>query len=126
MVQSCSECFTYMRNSERESTIGDFFYLKVSPKIVKRFKKQGKLNPFFIVPYEIVGHFCKVSYELDLSVDLEVVHPIFYVFVLKKCIGMLTLVMTLESMGINDSLSYKKVHIKILNHQVCSFSNKEA
>ena len=38
-------------------------------------------------PYEIFQKIAKVTYELRLLSELDVVHPVFHVSVIKKCIG---------------------------------------
>lgn len=46
-------------------------------------------------------------------------HPVFHVSLLNKCIGDPSLVVPLESIGVNDSLSYEEVPVEILDRQVC-------
>lgn len=94
-------------------------------KWMKRFGKQGKISPCFIVPYEIVGHFVKVAYELDFPVDLAAVHLVFFVSFLKKCIGDPAMVIPLENMGVKDSMSYEEVNIEILDLWVHRLRKKE-
>ena len=48
-----------------------------------------------------------MAYELDLTADLALVHPVFQVSLLKECIGDPTIVVPLESMGVKDSFSDK-------------------
>ena len=63
-------------------------YLKISPmKGVVRFGKKGKLSPVYEGLYEILERVSKVPYELKLLSELTLVHPIFHVSMLKKCIG---------------------------------------
>ena len=52
-----------------------------------RFGRKGKLSPRYFWPYQIVRRIGKVAYELDLPSDLEAVHPVFHVLMLRKCIG---------------------------------------
>lgn len=63
----------------------------------------------------IVRHIGKVEYRLDLSVELTVVHPVFYVSILKKCVGDPFLAVSLESIGFKDSLTYEKLPVDILD-----------
>lgn len=55
-------------------------------KEVKRFGKKGKLSSRYIGPYKILSHFGKMAYELELLTDLALVHPVFHISLLKKCI----------------------------------------
>ncbi|XP_069155675.1 uncharacterized protein [Solanum lycopersicum] len=67
---------SYADNQRRdlEFQIGDWVFLKVSPmKGVMRFGRKGKLSPRYIRPYQIVDMIGKVTYELDVPSELEVV-----------------------------------------------------
>ncbi|WMV46769.1 hypothetical protein MTR67_040154 [Solanum verrucosum] len=44
---------------------------------------------------------------------------------LKKCMGDLSLILLTEDIGIKDSLSYEKIHVQILDRQVCKLRTKE-
>ncbi|WMV18412.1 hypothetical protein MTR67_011797 [Solanum verrucosum] len=43
----------------------------------------------------------------------------------KKCMGDPSLIILIEDIGINDSLSYEEIHIQILDRQVCKLRTKE-
>lgn len=61
-----------MRKRELDFSISDLVYLKFPPmKEVKRFGKKGKLSPRYVGPYNIIGHFGSVTYELKLSAFLH-------------------------------------------------------
>ncbi|KAF3679775.1 Inorganic pyrophosphatase 3 [Capsicum annuum] len=94
-------------------------------KGVKRFDKKGKLSPRYVGPFRILSLFGKVAYELELLSDLALVHPVFHVSLLKKCIGDPAVVVPLESANIQNSLSYEEVLVEILDHQVRRIRNKE-
>ncbi|KAH0636443.1 hypothetical protein KY289_036358 [Solanum tuberosum] len=57
-------------------------------KGVMRYGKKGKLSPWYIGPYRISKRIGNVAYELDLPQELAVVHPVFHISMLKKCIGL--------------------------------------
>ena len=67
----------------------------------------------------------KVSYELELPAKLAVVHPVFHISVLKKCVGDPASIVPLESVAVKDSLSYEDVPVEILDRQVRRLKNKE-
>jgi len=90
-----------------------------------RFGKKGKLSPRYVGPYQIFRCIGKVAYELDLPNDLASVHLVFYVSLLKKCIGDPISIVPLESLGKKDSLSYEEVPVEILDRQVRKLRNKE-
>ncbi|CAN4090624.1 unnamed protein product [Withania somnifera] len=60
----------------------------VSPmKGVMRFCKKGKPSPRYIGPYKIIRRYGQVAYELELPQELSIVHPVFHVSMLRRCIG---------------------------------------
>ena len=94
--------------------MNDLVYLKVSPmKCVKRYNKKGKISPQYSVHYKISKRIVNVSYELQLSTQLAIVHPVFHIYLLKKCIG------------IKDNISYEEIHVDILNCRVRMLRTKE-
>ena len=84
-------------------------------KGVMRFRKRGKLSPCYIGPYLILKKIGTVAYELELLTSLGFVHPVFYVSMLKKCIGDHSMVLPVEGIKVTDSLSYKEVPVEILD-----------
>jgi hypothetical protein len=61
--------------------------MKVSPiRGVRRFGVKGKLAPRYIGPYQILARHEEVAYQLSLPENLSVVHDVFHVSQLKKCL----------------------------------------
>ena len=52
-------------------------------------------------------------------------HPMFHISMLKKCIGHLTSIISLEDFGVDENHSYEEVSIEILDQQVKKLINKE-
>ena len=75
-------------------------------KGVMRFGKKRKLNLRYVGPYKILKRIGKVAYELELPAKLAAVHPVFHISLLKKCVGDPISIMSLESVPVNDNLSY--------------------
>ena len=90
-----------------------------------RFGKKGKLKPGYVVPYKILKRIGKVAYELELAAKLAVVHLVFYISLLKKCVGDPASIVPLESVAMKHSLSYEDVPVEILDHPVRSLRNNE-
>lgn len=67
----------------------------------------------------------KVAYDLDFPNESASMHPDFHVSMLKKCVGDLTSIVFLEGLGVDESLSYEEVPVKILDRQVKKLRNKE-
>ena len=62
-------------------------FLKVSPmKGIMRFGKKGNLAPRFLGPYEIIERIGNVAYKLALPPALALIHNVFHVSLLRKCV----------------------------------------
>ena len=62
-------------------------FLNITPwKCVIQFKKRGKLNPRYIRPFTILKRIGPIAYRLELPRDLERIHNVFHVFMLRKYI----------------------------------------
>nr|XP_016507762.1 PREDICTED: uncharacterized protein LOC107825421 [Nicotiana tabacum] len=67
----------------------------------------------------------EVAYELDLPLELEAVHPVFHVSMLRKCIGDPSRITPIEDIHIAEDLSYAEVPVVILDRQVRKLRTKE-
>ncbi|WMV45807.1 hypothetical protein MTR67_039192 [Solanum verrucosum] len=94
-------------------------------KGVMRFGKKGKLSPWYIGPYRISKRIGNVAYESELPQELAVVHPVFHISMLKKCMGDSSLIISIENIEINDSLSYEEISVQILDRQIRKLRTKE-
>ena len=125
-AQSRQKSYTNIRRRLLASEVDDWVYLKVSSmKGVMRFAKKGKLSPKYIGPCRISKRVDSVAYELDLPQELESVHPVFNIYMLKKCMGDTSLILPIENDGINDSLSYEEILVQILDRQVRKLRTRE-
>ncbi|WMV49576.1 hypothetical protein MTR67_042961, partial [Solanum verrucosum] len=84
-----------------------------------------KLSPRYIGPYRISKRVGKVAYELELPYELAVVHLVFCVSMLKKCIRNTSFIIPTKEIGIKDSLFYEGIPIKSIGYQVRKLSTKE-
>ncbi|WMV55202.1 hypothetical protein MTR67_048587 [Solanum verrucosum] len=88
------------RELDLKVEVDDWVYLKVSPmKGVMRFGYKGKLG--------------------------LVVHPVFHMSMLKKCMSDPLLIIPTEDISIKDNLFYKEIPIEILDRQVRKLRTKE-
>ncbi|WMV38194.1 hypothetical protein MTR67_031579 [Solanum verrucosum] len=94
-------------------------------KGVMRFGKKGKLSPWYIDLFRISKRVGNVAYELELPQELVVVHPVFHISMLKKCMGDPSLIIITKDIGINDSLFYGEIPVQILDRQVRKLRTKE-
>ncbi|WMV59113.1 hypothetical protein MTR67_052498 [Solanum verrucosum] len=126
VAESRQKSYADVRRGELQFQVHDWVFLKGLPmKEVKRFGKKGKLNPTYVGPYRILKRVGKVVYELDFPTELAVVHPIFHISFLKKCVGDPTSIVPLESVVVKDSLTYEEVPVELLDRQVRRLRNKE-
>ena len=77
-----------------------------------------------MVTYKILKKVGEVGYVLELPVELAAVHQVFHISLLKKCVGDLSSIVPLESVGVKDSVSYDDIPVEILDCQVRRLRNK--
>ena len=101
-------------------------FLKVSPmKGVMRFGKREKLTPRYIGSFEILNRIDNISYKLALPPNLNHIHPIFHISMLRKYIPHPSHAIPIQKVIIEEDLSYKKKPIAVLDRQVRKLRNKE-
>ena len=76
-------------------------------KGVIRFGKIGKSSPWYAVHYEVLQRVRKFAYELELPSELSSVHPVFHVFMLKKCTGDPMSILPIDGLGVYERLPYE-------------------
>ena len=67
----------------------------------------------------------KVAYELELPSELESVHPVFHVSMLRKCIGDPSRVIPVDDIQVTEQLSYEETPVAILDRQVLRLRTKD-
>jgi hypothetical protein len=96
------------RRKPLQVEVGDHVYLKVSPtKGVQRFGIRGKLAPHYIGPYEIEETCGPVTYKLKLPPRMSVIHDVFHVSQLEKCVRLPIEVLSEPELEIEPFLSYQ-------------------
>ena len=87
----------------------DYVYLKVSPmKGVTHFGVKGKLAPHYIGPFQIIDRCGKVAYQLKLPEQLLVVHDVFHVSQLKKCLRVPDQIVDFDGIQLELDLTYSE------------------
>nr|GEX83287.1 putative reverse transcriptase domain-containing protein [Tanacetum cinerariifolium] len=108
-----------LKRKAMEFQVGDKVMLKVSPwKGVVCFGKQGKLNPRYVGPFEVLEKIGKFSYKLELPEELSRVHHMFHVSNLKKCHADEPLAVPLDGLHFNDKLHFVEEPVEIMDHEV--------
>lgn len=91
---------------------------------VMRFGKNSKLAPRFMGPFEISECVGEVAYRLILPTNLVMIHNVFHVSMLRKCVKNLTLIVQPLEIEINDDITYVVRPVRILNRDVKQLRNK--
>jgi len=110
---------------DREYEVGDSVLLKVSPwKGVMRFGKKGKLSPRFIGPFEILRRIGPLAYELALPPNLQQVHNVFHVSMLRKYHADARHVIEYEQVDLQPDLTYIEQPVRIMDQKEQVLRNK--
>jgi hypothetical protein len=95
--------------------VGDYVYLKVSPiRGIKGFRVKGKLAPRYIGSYQIQARRGEVAYQLSLPESLLVVHDVFHVSQLKKCLRVPEEQLPTEDLEVQEDLTFIEKPTQIL------------
>ena len=94
-------------------------FLKISPwKKVMRFGEKGKLSPRFIGPYEVIEKVGPVAYRLALPPELEKIHNVFHVSMLRRYRSDPSHVVSSETIELTLDLTYEEEPVDILAREV--------
>ncbi|WVZ76924.1 hypothetical protein U9M48_024842, partial [Paspalum notatum var. saurae] len=108
-AQSRQKSYSDKRRRSLVFEVGDHVCLRVSPmKGVHRFGVRGKLAPRYCGP---------VAYRLELPPHLAVVHDVFHVSQLKKCLRVPEEVVDTSQIQIEPDLTYEEKPIKIFDQK---------
>ena len=88
-----------------------------------RFGKNGKLSPRFIRPYEVIEKMGPVAYRLTLPLDLENIHNVFHVSMLRYRSDP-SHVVSSEVIELRPDLTYEEEPVVILAREVKELQNK--
>ncbi|KAA3459064.1 DNA/RNA polymerases superfamily protein [Gossypium australe] len=115
-----------LKQKDVEFQVGDRVFLKVSPwKKILRFGRKGKLSPRFIGPYEIIERIGPVAYRLRLPSDLDKIHNVFHVSMLRRYRSDPSHVISPSKIEIHPDLAYEEEPIRILAREVKELRNKK-
>ena len=78
-----------------------------------RFRKNGKLSPRFIRPYEVIEKVGLVAYRLALPQELEKIHNFFHVSMLRRYRSDPSHVVSSETIELRPDLMYEEEPVEI-------------
>ena len=106
--------------------VGEKVFLKVSPwRGIIRFRRQGKLSPRYISPYEILERVGPLAYRLALPQELSRIHDVFHVSMLRRYRSDPSHVVQESEIQLTEDLNYKEEPVEILDRQIKKLRNKE-
>jgi hypothetical protein len=96
----------------------DYVYLKVSPmKGVNWFGVKGKLVPLYIGPFSILDQCGPLAYRLQLPESLSVIHNVFHVSQLKKCLRIPDRTIDVVDVTLEPDLTYSEHPIPVIDQK---------
>ncbi|KAA3474331.1 Transposon Ty3-G Gag-Pol polyprotein [Gossypium australe] len=108
-----------LKRKEFGFAVGDQVFLKVSPrKKVMRFGWKGKLSPRFIGPYRVLERVGPVAYRLELPLELERIHNVFHVSMLRRYRSDPSHIVPVEEIEVRPDLSFEEEPVQILDRDV--------
>ena len=90
-----------------------------------RFGKKGKLSPRFIGPYDIIERIGPVAYKLALPPELDKVHNVFHVSMLRRYRSDPSHTIPAKSIDIAPDLTYEEEPVAILAKKMKELRNKK-
>ncbi len=125
-AQSRQKSYADNRRLELEFEVGDFVFLKLSPrKGIVRMGRRAKLNPRYVGPYEITERVGVVAYRLRLPATITSIHDVFHVSQLKRYYPDPSHVIQPDEVTIEEDLSYVEKPVRILDQKVQQLRNKQ-
>ncbi|XP_070028625.1 uncharacterized protein [Nicotiana sylvestris] len=105
-AQSHQKSYSNIRHRDLEFKEADWVFLKVSPmKGIMWFGKKGKLSLRYVRPYRIIQRIGQEAYKLKLPPEMSLVHPVFYVSILKKVVGDPSTIVPVETIEVEEATS---------------------
>ncbi|XP_016755370.1 uncharacterized protein [Gossypium hirsutum] len=78
----------------------------------------GKLSHRFIGSYQILKRVGPVAYQLELPLELDRIHDIFHVWMLRRYRSYPTHIVPVEEIEVRPDLTFEEEPIQILDHDV--------
>ncbi|KAM6546104.1 hypothetical protein CsatB_026840 [Cannabis sativa] len=126
-AQSRQKSYADLKRRDIEFEVGDHVFLRVTPRkglSVKRFGKRGKLSPRYVGPFQILDRVGSVAYRIALPPSLSGVHNVFHVSQLRKYVSDPSHILSYETLGLQEDLSYNERPVKILDQKDRILRNK--
>ena len=117
-ARSRQKSYADHRRKDLDFEVGDQVFLKVSPwKGIMRFGKKGKLSLRFVGPFEVIDRVGPVAYRISLPPNMDNIHNVFHVSMLRKYLHDPSHVLKMEPVEIKQDLSYEEMPVEILDRK---------
>lgn len=117
-AQSRQKSYADKRRRILEFKVDGYIFLKVSLwKRIMRFGKKEKLETRFVGPFRVIQRVGKVAYKLELPQNLENVHPVFHVYMLRGYDPDPSHVIDHSDLIMEDDVSYATTLVKIIDKE---------
>ena len=94
-------------------------------KGLMRFEKKKKLVPRYIGPFEILDRVGGVSYRLALPPQMNQVHPVFQVSMLRKYVSDPTQILPVQDVSVGEDITYGEEPVAIVDKETRRLINKD-
>ena len=126
VVTDRQKSYANMKRKDIRYEVSEKLFLKVSSwKKVMRLGKKSKLSPRFIGPYEVIKKVGPVAYHLALPQELEKIHNVFHVSMLRRYRSDPSHVVSSETIELIPDLTYEEEPVEILAREVKELRNKK-
>ncbi|XP_071933837.1 uncharacterized protein [Coffea arabica] len=125
-VQSRQKSYADNRGKDLKFAVGDQVFLKITSLKASLMAGRGKkLHLRFVGPYKVLQRVANVAYKLELPPSLSRIHNVLHVSILKKYYPNPSHVLQLESIEIDETLTYEEKSLKLLDRKVKELGNKQ-
>ncbi|XP_058219910.1 uncharacterized protein LOC131330378 [Rhododendron vialii] len=103
-------------NNSYQAT-GEHVFVKIKPRRgVIRFGKKGKLSPRYIGPFEILEKIGEVAYRLALPPQIDRVHNVIHVSMLRKYMSHPSHILNWEEITLNEDTTFDEQPVEIQDY----------
>ncbi|XP_062080294.1 uncharacterized protein LOC133785048 [Humulus lupulus] len=126
-TQSRQKSYADLKRRHVEFVVGDHVNQCVTPRkgiLVKWFGKKGKISPRYVKLFEILDRVGNVTYRVAILPSLSGVHNVFHASQLQKYVSDPSHVLSYETLGLQEELSFDEHSVKILDRKDKVLRNK--
>ena len=125
-AQDRQKSYADSRRRDLQFEVDDMVFLKVAPwRGVIRFRQRGKLAPRYIGPYRILERVGPGAYRLELPVELERIHNVFHVSMLRKYMPDPSHVMEAPPVELSENLTFTTQPVAIVGRSARQLRHRQ-